>query len=334
MSRYWGVRIGEGGKYVDDAKSGNYIAIGWNELGDLNWLTKENNYETLLQKATKLYGQTYPKETKNAQSINRGQLIRFVKEINRDDIVLVPDSPRRKVLIGRVVGDYQFIKPSDQCPYFHRREVQWIKTIDRDDLPQKLRNSIGSLLTVFNLDSHQVVIDQLIGKAEKKRKIVEVTGDALVKEIIDRLFELSPREFEELVKDLLGSLGFEAAVMEYVGDKGVDVIGTLNAEGLVQVTLRVQVKRVSWNIGIDDVLRIRGALGTDEHGAIITTSSFTRSAQEEAQQQQKKPISLIDGETLAELLLRHYDELDTKYKELLKLHRKEIPLKDTFYTKA
>jgi len=38
MVAYWGIRLGEGGKYVDEGVSRNFIAIGWNELGDLSWM--------------------------------------------------------------------------------------------------------------------------------------------------------------------------------------------------------------------------------------------------------------------------------------------------------
>ena len=44
-----------------------------------------------------------------------------------------------------------------------------------------------------------------------------------------------------------------------------------------------------------------------------------------------KPVSLVDGEMLVDMILRHYDELDDIYKELIHLKRKEpLALKDRF----
>ena len=52
-------------------------------------------------------------------------------------------------------------------------------------------------------------------------------------------------------------MGFETVTTEYVGDRGVDVIGILNAEGLTNIRLKVQVRRVQGNIGIKEVQRIK-----------------------------------------------------------------------------
>ena len=35
---YWGILLGEGGKWVEHGKKGKYIAIGWHNLGNLEWL--------------------------------------------------------------------------------------------------------------------------------------------------------------------------------------------------------------------------------------------------------------------------------------------------------
>ena len=76
---------------------------------------------------------------------------------------------------------------------------------------------------------------------------------------------------------------------------------------------------------------MRGTLAVDEHGAIITTSDFTLQARREAESENMKPISLIDGEMLVDIILKYYDELNDKYKELIQLKKKElIALRDRF----
>ncbi|MBI4403831.1 MAG: restriction endonuclease, partial [Deltaproteobacteria bacterium] len=66
-------------------------------------------------------------------------------------------------------------------------------------------------------------------------------------------------------------------------DKGIDVNGVLNAEGLADVVLRIQVKRVRGAIGNKEVLAIRGAAAQNEHPCLITLSHFTAQAREEAE---------------------------------------------------
>ena len=164
LVRCWGIRLGERGKYVKKGKDGGFVAISWNEMGDLSWILKEASANILADKLDKMYRQVYRKNQSNTSvSINRAQLIRFVKEIKKGDIVLVPWPTRRKVLIGRIQTDYKFKKDwQDGCPYGHRRTVEWIKEIDRDDLPEKLRYSVGALLTIFSLDKRKNAIYRLL----------------------------------------------------------------------------------------------------------------------------------------------------------------------------
>ena len=334
LARYWGVRLGEGEKYVDDGHRGNYIAIGWDELPNLSWILDENvNEDALWEKFTELYRKTYG-GTNLQVSLNSGQVWNFVKAIKVGDAVLVPDPQNRKVLIGKVENSYEYSNNwKDGCHYPHRRKVRWIREIDRDVLSEKLKNSMGSLLTVFNIDHHAEETEELKG-SKVEHVETEITGNKLVEVIINRLLKLSPRNFEEFTRDLLSIIGFEAANSQYVGDKGIDVTGSLNAEGLANIILRIQVKRITSTIGIEEVQRLRGTLSSDEHGAIVTTSKFTKQAQEEAQDEKKKRITLIDGEKLVDLILKYYNELDKKYKDLLKLQNKEVPLVDRFFTMA
>jgi len=329
--RYWAVRLGEGGKYVAHAKKGNYIAIGWNELGNLNWLTdKRIPHKRLEKRLEKGLKDKVGLDSPISIGLSKGMVWNFVREMKKNDLVLVPDPVNRKILVGRIVGPYTYKKEwGDGCYYAHRRKVDWIKEVDKDQVPEKLKEALNSWLTVFSLDNYRRQIDELLGLTVRL-KAEEVTGDDLVEAIIDKLMDLNPREFEDFVKHLLSIVGFEAATTSYVGDKGVDVIGSLNMEGFANIKLRVQVKKTRSPIGIDEVLKIRGTLASDEHGAIVTLSNFTRQALQEAQSEKKKPIALIDGETLADLILKYYDELDENYKKLFNLKRREIPLRERF----
>jgi len=339
-TNYFVVRMGHGGKYVVNAKNENFVAIGWNELEDLSWILKEENEENNRNKLKELYNKAYvdEKESLSVVGVSCGQIMKFIKEIKIGDVVLTPDPINRIVLIGKVVGNYQYKKDwNDDCKYQHRKEVKWIKEIKRDDFSQKAKNTLGSLLTVFSLKSHENEIRNIIepfsGK-EKKEKLEQViiSGQELKKTILDRLHNLSGKEFEYFITHLLNLMGFEAATTQLVGDGGVDVIGTISAVGLAQVTLKVQAKRVSGSIGNKEILQLRGTLGVDEHGTLITTSFFTKPAREEAEAEGKKPIQLVEGEELVEMILNYYGELDQKYKDLLMLKEKETSITEKFIT--
>ncbi len=334
--RYWGVRIGEGGKFVEHAHKGKYIAIGWNRLGNLTWLTNEDRsldevWDDLYYRYKPIYG-----GSEIAIGIHIGVITNFVRVMKKNDLVVVPDMARGRALIGSVTGDYEYNDNwGDECSYQHRRNVQWLKEIKREEIVPKLKASLNVGLTVFSLERPKQEIMALIGDkgtGGKEQEIV-VAGDELAKVIIDRLFNLAPDKFEHFITHLLTLVGFEEArTTQYVSDKGVDVIGTLNPEGLANIILKAQVKRVRGRIGNQDVLMLRGTLGADEHGVLITTGKFTGQAQAEAEAEGKKPIALIDREALIDLILEHYDELDESYKQLLSLSKREIPLRERFYT--
>ncbi len=126
------------------------------------------------------------------------------------------------------------------------------------------------------------------------------------KKLLSQLMELSPAQFEELVGQLLAEVGFESIeVTKYGGDGGIDVRGTLLISDVVRIKMAVQVKRWKGNIQSPTVQQVRGSLGAHEQGLIITTSDFSPGAIKEANQPDKKPVGLMNGEQLVTLLMEY-----------------------------
>lgn len=120
------------------------------------------------------------------------------------------------------------------------------------------------------------------------------------------LREMKPSAFEALVKELLAAMGFEMVELTPVsGDGGIDVRGVLVMSDVVRIKMAVQVKRWKSNVQAPIVQQVRGSLGAHEQGLIITTSDFSRGAQNEANQSDKTPIALMNGEALVSLLMEH-----------------------------
>lgn len=323
--KYWGLRLGEGGKYAEVCKKGDFVAVGWTALGDtscLHGMDRNAALAELRQRVKQAYGGSEVRV-----GISTGSFWKFIFEMQPGDRVLCPWPARRLVLIGETTGPHEHRDAwGDGCDYTNRRTVRWIREVHRDHLPERLKASLGAFVTVFRLDEHKVDIEALLaGTTPAPLPRVE-----LPVEIVRRILKLKPREFEQFITHLLRLAGFEAATTSYVGDKGVDVVGTLNAEGLASITLRVQAKRVAGSVGIQEVLKTRGTLGPDDHGAIVTTGRFTAQAREDAEDQHRTPIRLIDRDGLVDLILGHYDELDEKYQRLLSLRRRRVPLIEQF----
>lgn len=128
-------------------------------------------------------------------------------------------------------------------------------------------------------------------------------------ELLDKVRQVDPTFFEELVVKLLVSMGYsgkngEAKVTNRTNDGGID--GIINQDPLGTSTVYIQAKRYMEgdNVGRPDIQAFYGALAgvNADRGVFITTSSFSKGAQEFAKNQGIVPI---DGIKLTELML-HY----------------------------
>ncbi len=126
------------------------------------------------------------------------------------------------------------------------------------------------------------------------------------KKLLAQLMDRTPAQFEELVGQLLAEMGFESIeVTKRGGDGGIDVRGTMLVNDVVRIKMAVQAKRWEKNIQSPIVQQVRGSLGVHEQGLIITTSNFSSGAIEEATQQDKTPVGLMNGEQLVTLLMEY-----------------------------
>jgi restriction system protein len=334
VTRYWGVRVGQGGMYAEAARKGGFIAIEWHELGDLTWVANVVDDGEAQQKLLDAYVAAYG-QTGMRAAIGAGQVRRFARDIRDGDVVFLPYSARGLVYVGRIKGGFRYLpSPVDGCPYRQRREVEWLLDVPRKSLPEGLRSSLGALTTVFNLDNRAEEARALLsGQTSSTSSTVMIKKPVkdVVQHVLERLHQMRPKAFEDFVAAYFAAIGYDSEATQYVGDGGIDVVGTLDAEGLAQILLRVQVKRTRQNVGIETVLKTRGALAVDEQGAIVSLGSFTAQAQMEAQAPGKKTIVLVDGDTFAEMLLARWVDLTEDARVLLGVRRKdEIPVRERF----
>src|SRR3989304_2588674 len=99
--RYWGMRVGEGGKYVHLALEGGYIALHWKELPDLSEWASRAHEPTLWGEFKDFYKERSPSESPTQVAISAGQVRNFALEMSPGDWVLVP-GPKRQVHIAEV----------------------------------------------------------------------------------------------------------------------------------------------------------------------------------------------------------------------------------------
>ena len=117
------------------------------------------------------------------------------------------------------------------------------------------------------------------------------------------LLDLDPIDFEDLVAALFKAMGMEVMTTQRSGDGGVDV-RAMDPDPIRGGKLVIQVKRYRSTI---PPAHIRDLYGTMLHegatkGILVTTAEFGPSAQEFAT---GKPLTLLGGRQLADLLARH-----------------------------
>ena len=120
----------------------------------------------------------------------------------------------------------------------------------------------------------------------------------------EAIYEISPREFEKLVADVFSKQGYKVEMTPATRDGGCDIIATRDISGIPYMVL-IECKKYSASRKVD-VQLVRSLLGVQSdrkaNKAILVTSSlFTKDAREFAERQ-KYLISLIDINTLLDMM--------------------------------
>lgn len=317
------VRIGTGWEFIREAKRFWFIALDF-ESYNMWDIIKYKNIEEMKRVIEKT-----GKYTKMQVASQASQLNRFVNEMTNGDIVISPVWDWT-YLVWEVWEYFYAENPTDGCPFKYRREInRYDKVLDKQDMSANLSFGLWSALTIYSLNKHKNEIQSLIdGKKMSPAEMPTRVRDI----ILTNLLTLNGKEFEEFLTHLLEVIGFESETTQYVWDQWIDVIGTLYADWLANIKLKIQAKRYEkGSIGDKVVRELRWTLGSDEHGCIITTSTFTKPAREDSERSWLKQIKLIDGYDLAGLILKHFDEIDDTYKSILGIRRKhEYNIEDQF----
>lgn len=134
--------------------------------------------------------------------------------------------------------------------------------------------------------------------------------EQLATELLAQIHACSPEFFERLVIDLLVAMGYggsrsdAARAIGRSGDGGID--GIINEDRLGLDSICVQAKRWQDTVGRPVVQAFAGSLegARARKGVVITTSQFADTAREYVKMIEKR-IILIDGKTLAKLMIEH-----------------------------
>lgn len=133
-----------------------------------------------------------------------------------------------------------------------------------------------------------------------KIKTPEIDKD-VIRNIIEnknKILDISPRQFEELVSSVFKNMGYEIQMTPVTKDGGYDIVASKHiATGLSPQKYIIECKRYSRPVGADVVRRLAGAqqISDADRAILVTTSSFTKEAKDEAK---KFRLDLADYDML------------------------------------
>lgn len=320
LNRTWGIHTQNDFVFLNES----VIAIGWEELGDLSSLAKTK--DAIKNK----YQEVFPTAKKMNVANCVGSISRFVIDMQIGDYIVFPSKHNREINIGVVDSDYFF--DFNAKIYNHRRKVKWLKHLPRTAFSQGALYEVGAFTTCFELKNYKDEFLQALDKDFKTQKAelsidetIERTAADIQNNTCDFILkELSHKQkgydLEDFVADLLRAMGYRATVSPKGGDGGVDITAYKDE---LPPRILVQVKSQDGDIKEATIQSLKGAMKEGDYGLFVTLSNYTPNA---LKYLENTPIIRgINGEELANLILKYYDKLPDRCKKIVPLSTVYIP---------
>lgn len=302
------------------------IAIGWREMGDLSLI--EGNRESYY----KAYDKVYPNKSKQSIAGSASQLFRFVNEAKVGDYIVYPTKFNRMINIGQIEGEYYF--DSNELEYKQKRKVKWLREVPRSKFSQGALYEIGSFLSFFKVKHYADEFIDAINNTKNTKNIQEddgviATSETIIESTKDYILKELDKNYkgydlEDVVADLLNAMGYRTKVSPRGGDGGKDIIAYKDE---LPPRIIVQVKSQNGNVTESTVQSLKGTMEEGDYGLFVTLSDYAKNAKIYLE---KHPIiKSINGSELADLILKYYDDMSDKFKDIIKLKKVFIPIIET-----
>lgn len=336
MGDIWFVRAGRDSVYAEDFIQKQMVAIGWEELGEIDpHVSKEQ--------LTALYQQFLPRHTDGTRQVCVNQIFRFFRNIQVGDQVMTHDRGKQMYYLGDITSEAKW-EPL-LIPELPRvRTVEWKFQIPRGVLSSDAKNTLGAIQTLFlvkgvvaaevnsaasalqqnsngmalvipaqlSLNTHQVGVESTI-----RAELLEKSEQA----IEDRIVQLNWEQMQELVAGLLRAMNYRTTIAARGADRGVDIFASPDGLGLEEPRIFVEVKhRPTASMGSQDIRSFLGGRSTGDKCLYVSTGGFTKEARYEADRS-NVAITLLGLVDLRKLFVDYYEKLDEDIKSLIPLKR-------------
>jgi len=253
QTNYWLVRTA-GGAFYEQFVAGSYIAIGWNEVSDLDLIKGSKEDEAKKDRVLKTIREyvdkdaekeTQPKgererETQKSRIFN--QINRFVNEMAIGDFILIPSQRSNLIEFGTITSDSDIFKKEfgdfeeGECDFIKRRKVTWLHRENRDQLDPYLYGLIYSQHAISSANDYAHFIDRAVNrffiKGNKAHMILEAGKES----------DNSCLELVRLLNSLLDLVdGFNRVTGSELNKDSVQVKINVQSNGLIELFGHVDV---------------------------------------------------------------------------------------------
>lgn len=167
--KYWLIRT-FGGKYYSSFLEHNYVALAHDEMpySKISEIQKESNgdHRSIISRIRKACEEIYEKESRPGLIAN--QIFKFIFELKKGDIVVIPSENSEFISIG-IVEDTQLINVNDSliaetgCPYYKRKKISWRTSNNRRTLDPMFYSVLFSHQAINDITSYSDIIERTIG---------------------------------------------------------------------------------------------------------------------------------------------------------------------------
>jgi restriction system protein len=304
------------------------LGISWFELGDLSSFKTRDEIQDHYQK-------TYPSATEKSALTNASQLFHFLIDMKVGDLVMFPSKSRHQIYLGEIAGEYHFDASDSALP--NRRTVKWLKICPRTDFSQGALYEAGSFHTIFQVKQYKIEYlakldpslaqgDEGVNGPDGPDETIGVTLASIENQTRDFILKELARQYkgyplQDVVKDLLEAMGYNAQNGAKGADGGIDLIAYKDE---FPPRIVVQVKSFDKSsAGLSDVKNLYATLSTGDVGIFVTLEDYTQQAKDYLKS--KPNIRALNGYDFVGLIQKYYDEMPLDFKTKIPLKRVYFP---------
>jgi restriction system protein len=258
MPKYYRVSAGKNAKYLEEAVRDGFVGVGWLTDTDLtaefpdDWRAFNAKYIPLVKERDAITSNV-------AAGLACGAMWTVCHAISEGDVVLT-STGKSSYRVGTVTGPYRYAK-GQNLP--HRRPVAWrAEVLQREDLSEALRHSLGSIGTVAALRDYDDELGRMVrGEPEPEVSVSDQDVEDPLSFVLERHLEdflVSNWKNTVLGRDYdLYVVDGEVVGQQYPSDTGPIDILAHKKDGSEVLVIELKRGRVS-DVVVGQILRYMG----------------------------------------------------------------------------